>query len=193
MHSKINILILCVGSSRLQLLEWVSSEAVTSILHKLIEQRMERHCRGEYERSFLLEFQEVKRLCISAGRTLVSRSAPSCLMCCVWAVAGAGAGLARQSVRQRGGRRWPSACSQRSRLPGRPACQLNPEAVEVPHASVLLQDLRQHEDRGALQYYQRSVWLSEVNPFFKFLLEWVYDSLHFNIISTNFQSLSYLI
>uniref|UniRef100_A0A3Q4BWR7 Anaphase-promoting complex subunit 2 n=1 Tax=Mola mola TaxID=94237 RepID=A0A3Q4BWR7_MOLML len=44
--------------SRLQLLEWVSSEAVTSILHKLIEQRMERHCRGEYERSFLLEFQE---------------------------------------------------------------------------------------------------------------------------------------
>lgn len=44
--------------SRLQLLEWVSSEAVTSILHRLIEQRMEQHCRGEYERSFLLEFQE---------------------------------------------------------------------------------------------------------------------------------------
>ncbi|CAJ1075611.1 anaphase-promoting complex subunit 2 [Xyrichtys novacula] len=44
--------------SRLQLLEWVSSESVTSILHKLIEQRMEQHCRGEYERSFLLEFQE---------------------------------------------------------------------------------------------------------------------------------------
>ncbi|KAF3699732.1 Anaphase-promoting complex subunit 2 [Channa argus] len=44
--------------SKLQLLEWVSSEAVTSILHKLIEQRMEQHCRGEYERSFLLEFQE---------------------------------------------------------------------------------------------------------------------------------------
>uniref|UniRef100_A0A671XJ25 Anaphase-promoting complex subunit 2 n=1 Tax=Sparus aurata TaxID=8175 RepID=A0A671XJ25_SPAAU len=41
-----------------KLLEWVSSEAVTSILHKLIEQRMEQHCRGEYERSFLLEFQE---------------------------------------------------------------------------------------------------------------------------------------
>lgn len=49
-----------VFSSKLQLLEWVSSEAVTSILHKLIEQRMEQHCRGEYERSFLLEFQEVK-------------------------------------------------------------------------------------------------------------------------------------
>lgn len=49
-------------SSKLQLLEWVSSEAVTSILHKLIEQRMEQHCRGEYERSFLLEFQEVKHL-----------------------------------------------------------------------------------------------------------------------------------
>lgn len=47
-------------SSKLQLLEWVSSEAVTSILHKLIEQRMEQHCRGEYERSFLLEFQKVK-------------------------------------------------------------------------------------------------------------------------------------
>lgn len=44
--------------SKLQMLEWVSSEAVTSILHKLIEQRMEQHCRGEYERSFLLEFQE---------------------------------------------------------------------------------------------------------------------------------------
>uniref|UniRef100_A0A3Q2QRJ5 Anaphase-promoting complex subunit 2 n=1 Tax=Fundulus heteroclitus TaxID=8078 RepID=A0A3Q2QRJ5_FUNHE len=44
--------------ARLQLLEWVSSEAVTSILHRLIEQRMEQHCRGEYERSFLLEFQE---------------------------------------------------------------------------------------------------------------------------------------
>ncbi|XP_026205465.1 anaphase-promoting complex subunit 2 [Anabas testudineus] len=44
--------------SKLQLLEWVSSEAVTSILHKLIEQRMEQHCRGEYERSFLLEFQK---------------------------------------------------------------------------------------------------------------------------------------
>lgn len=53
-------MILCGCSSKLQLLEWVSSEAVTSILHKLIEQRMEQHCRGEYERSFLLEFQKVK-------------------------------------------------------------------------------------------------------------------------------------
>uniref|UniRef100_A0A3P8QEL5 Anaphase-promoting complex subunit 2 n=1 Tax=Astatotilapia calliptera TaxID=8154 RepID=A0A3P8QEL5_ASTCA len=44
--------------SKLQLLEWVSSEAVTTILHKLIEMRMEQLCRGEYERSFLLEFQE---------------------------------------------------------------------------------------------------------------------------------------
>lgn len=43
---------------KLQLLEWVSSKAVTSILHKLIEQRMEQHCRGEYERSFLMDFQE---------------------------------------------------------------------------------------------------------------------------------------
>ncbi|KAJ3601001.1 hypothetical protein NHX12_031974 [Muraenolepis orangiensis] len=44
--------------SRLQLLEQVSSEAVTSIMHTLLEQRMEQHCRGEYERSFLLDFQE---------------------------------------------------------------------------------------------------------------------------------------
>lgn len=43
---------------RLQLLQWVSTEAVTSILHRLIEQRMEQQCRGEYERSFLLDFQE---------------------------------------------------------------------------------------------------------------------------------------
>ncbi|XP_030623702.1 anaphase-promoting complex subunit 2 [Chanos chanos] len=44
--------------SRLQLLERVSSEAVTSILHWLIEQRMEQRCRGEYETSFLSDFQE---------------------------------------------------------------------------------------------------------------------------------------
>ncbi|XP_062409777.1 anaphase-promoting complex subunit 2 [Sardina pilchardus] len=43
--------------SRLQLLERVSSDAVTSILHKLIEQRMEQRCRGEYEISFLSDFQ----------------------------------------------------------------------------------------------------------------------------------------
>lgn len=46
-------------SSRLQLLERVSSEAVTSILHKLIEQRMEQRCRGEYESSFLTDFNDV--------------------------------------------------------------------------------------------------------------------------------------
>ncbi|XP_053474021.1 anaphase-promoting complex subunit 2 isoform X1 [Ictalurus furcatus] len=44
--------------SRLQLLERVSSEAVTNILHRLIEQRMEQRCRGEYERSFLSDFNE---------------------------------------------------------------------------------------------------------------------------------------
>ncbi|GAA6105749.1 anaphase-promoting complex subunit 2 [Tachysurus ichikawai] len=44
--------------SRLQLLERVSSEAVTSILHRLIEQRMEQRCRGEYERSFLSDFND---------------------------------------------------------------------------------------------------------------------------------------
>uniref|UniRef100_A0AAR2IHC1 Anaphase-promoting complex subunit 2 n=1 Tax=Pygocentrus nattereri TaxID=42514 RepID=A0AAR2IHC1_PYGNA len=44
--------------SRLQLLERVSSEAVTSILHRLIEQRMEQRCRGEYESSFLADFND---------------------------------------------------------------------------------------------------------------------------------------
>ncbi|XP_053552124.1 anaphase-promoting complex subunit 2 [Bombina bombina] len=43
---------------RLNLMERVCSEAVTTILHKMIEERMEKRCRGEYERSFLNEFQE---------------------------------------------------------------------------------------------------------------------------------------
>nr|XP_056716683.1 anaphase-promoting complex subunit 2 [Euleptes europaea] len=43
---------------RLNLLERVSADAVTNILHKMIEERMEWRCRGEYERSFLNEFQE---------------------------------------------------------------------------------------------------------------------------------------
>ncbi|XP_066466867.1 anaphase-promoting complex subunit 2 [Tiliqua scincoides] len=43
---------------RLNLLERVSADAVTSILHRMIEERMEWRCRGEYERSFLSEFQE---------------------------------------------------------------------------------------------------------------------------------------
>ncbi|XP_068104761.1 anaphase-promoting complex subunit 2 [Hyperolius riggenbachi] len=43
---------------RLNLLERVCSDAVTTILHKMIEQRMEKRCRGDYERSFLGEFQE---------------------------------------------------------------------------------------------------------------------------------------
>ncbi|XP_063289172.1 anaphase-promoting complex subunit 2 [Pelobates fuscus] len=42
----------------LNLLERVCSDAVTTILHKMIEERMEKRCRGEYERSFLNEFQE---------------------------------------------------------------------------------------------------------------------------------------
>ncbi|MGH0182269.1 UNVERIFIED_CONTAM: hypothetical protein FKN15_008867 [Acipenser sinensis] len=49
---------LCSRSTSLHLLERVSSDAVTTILHKLIEQRMEARCRGEYERSFLNDFQE---------------------------------------------------------------------------------------------------------------------------------------
>ncbi|KAM3911969.1 anaphase-promoting complex subunit 2 [Leptodactylus fuscus] len=43
---------------RLNLLERICSEPVTSLLHKMIEQRMEKRCRGDYERSFLNEFQE---------------------------------------------------------------------------------------------------------------------------------------
>uniref|UniRef100_A0A8C4V8E2 Anaphase-promoting complex subunit 2 n=1 Tax=Falco tinnunculus TaxID=100819 RepID=A0A8C4V8E2_FALTI len=43
---------------RLHLLERVSADAVTTILHRMIEERMEQRCRGEYERSFLNEFQE---------------------------------------------------------------------------------------------------------------------------------------
>ncbi|NWY96825.1 ANC2 protein, partial [Loxia curvirostra] len=43
---------------RLNLLERVSAEAVTTILHRMIEERMEQRCRGEYEHSFLNEFQE---------------------------------------------------------------------------------------------------------------------------------------
>uniref|UniRef100_A0A667WVJ7 Anaphase-promoting complex subunit 2 n=1 Tax=Myripristis murdjan TaxID=586833 RepID=A0A667WVJ7_9TELE len=63
--------------SRLRLLEWVSSEAVTSILHKLIEQRMEQHCRGEYERSFLLDFQEVCKLFKILSTILIQIAASS--------------------------------------------------------------------------------------------------------------------
>lgn len=65
------------SSSKLQLLEWVSSDAITSILHKLIEQRMEQHCRGEYERSFLLEFQEVRR----KKKTLMGSGAAAVIVC----------------------------------------------------------------------------------------------------------------
>ncbi|KAK4811401.1 hypothetical protein QYF61_005050 [Mycteria americana] len=48
----------CVCSHRLNLLERVSADAVTTILHRMIEERMEQRCRGEYEHSFLNEFQE---------------------------------------------------------------------------------------------------------------------------------------
>ena len=51
---------LCVRSHRLNLLERVSADAVTTILHRMIKERMERRCRGEYEHSFLNEFQEVR-------------------------------------------------------------------------------------------------------------------------------------
>ncbi|XP_069603848.1 anaphase-promoting complex subunit 2 isoform X1 [Ranitomeya imitator] len=43
---------------RLNLLERICSEPVTTLLHKMIELRMEKRCRGDYERSFLNEFQE---------------------------------------------------------------------------------------------------------------------------------------
>ncbi|XP_015687119.1 anaphase-promoting complex subunit 2, partial [Protobothrops mucrosquamatus] len=42
----------------LDLLERVSADAVTHVLHGMLEERVERRCRGEYERSFLAEFQE---------------------------------------------------------------------------------------------------------------------------------------
>ncbi|XP_048875739.1 anaphase-promoting complex subunit 2 isoform X2 [Brienomyrus brachyistius] len=61
--------------SRLQLLERVSSEAVTAILHRLIEQRMERCCRGEYESSFLSDFQEwLERVLGWLSRVFVSEA-----------------------------------------------------------------------------------------------------------------------
>nr|XP_057905499.1 anaphase-promoting complex subunit 2 [Doryrhamphus excisus] len=73
--------------SKVELLEWVSSDAITSILHRLIEQWMEQHCRGEYERSFLLDFQEWLELVVGwLGRVFAGqeiregpgdRSAPS--------------------------------------------------------------------------------------------------------------------
>ncbi|XP_036384811.1 anaphase-promoting complex subunit 2 [Megalops cyprinoides] len=65
--------------SRLQLLERVSSEAVTSILHRLIEQRMERRCRGEYESSFLSDFQEwLERVLGWLSRVFVSETRAPC-------------------------------------------------------------------------------------------------------------------
>lgn len=76
-------MILCGCSSKLQLLEWVSSEAVTSILHKLIEQRMEQHCRGEYERSFLLEFQKVNIISFACSRVRMSSSLGVSYVVCV--------------------------------------------------------------------------------------------------------------
>ena len=59
----LNWVTVCVCSRRLNLLERVSADAVTTILHKMIEERMEQRCRGEYEHSFLSEFQEVRKAC----------------------------------------------------------------------------------------------------------------------------------
>ncbi|XP_070811930.1 anaphase-promoting complex subunit 2 [Pituophis catenifer annectens] len=42
----------------LNLLERLSDDAVTHLLHQMIEERVERRCRAAYERSFLGEFQE---------------------------------------------------------------------------------------------------------------------------------------
>lgn len=64
-------------SRRLNLLERVSADAVTTILHRMIEERMEQRCRGEYEHSFLNEFQEVRR----AARALPVEMC-SCSWCC---------------------------------------------------------------------------------------------------------------
>ncbi|MBN3292981.1 ANC2 protein, partial [Polypterus senegalus] len=43
----------------LQLVERVCSDAVTTVLYKMMEQRMEKTCRGEFDRPFLSEFHEV--------------------------------------------------------------------------------------------------------------------------------------
>ncbi|CAI5787350.1 anaphase-promoting complex subunit 2 [Podarcis lilfordi] len=43
---------------RLRLLERISTPAVTDILHRMIAERLEGTCRGEFERSFLPDFQE---------------------------------------------------------------------------------------------------------------------------------------
>uniref|UniRef100_A0A670YH84 Anaphase-promoting complex subunit 2 n=1 Tax=Pseudonaja textilis TaxID=8673 RepID=A0A670YH84_PSETE len=52
--------VFCLPSSshELNLLERVSADAVTHVLHGMIEERVEWRCRGEYERSFLGDFQE---------------------------------------------------------------------------------------------------------------------------------------
>uniref|UniRef100_W5LXH4 Anaphase-promoting complex subunit 2 n=1 Tax=Lepisosteus oculatus TaxID=7918 RepID=W5LXH4_LEPOC len=63
--------------SRLQLQERVSAESVTSILHQLIEQRMERRCRGEYESSFISDFQQwLERVLGWLGRVFASAGGP---------------------------------------------------------------------------------------------------------------------
>ncbi|KAG5834734.1 hypothetical protein ANANG_G00264720 [Anguilla anguilla] len=65
--------------SRLQLLERVSAEAVTSILHRLVAQRMESRCRGEYEISFLSDFQEwLERVLGWLSRVFVSEAGGPC-------------------------------------------------------------------------------------------------------------------
>lgn len=63
----LNRVSVCACSHRLNLLERVSADAVTTILHRMIEERMEQRCRGEYEHSFLNEFQEVRRACGQPG------------------------------------------------------------------------------------------------------------------------------
>lgn len=66
----LNWVSLCVCSRRLNLLERVSADAVTTILHRMIEERMEQRCRGEYEHSFLNEFQEVRKVGGQSGPLL---------------------------------------------------------------------------------------------------------------------------
>ncbi|KAG9353849.1 hypothetical protein JZ751_011973 [Albula glossodonta] len=88
--------------SRLQLLERVSSEAVTSILHKLIEQRMERRCRGEYESSFLSDFQEwLERVLGWLSRVFVSEAGSPCARVAHSDMAGGETGQPGSAVLQR--------------------------------------------------------------------------------------------
>lgn len=55
---------------------------------------MEQHCRGEYERSFLLEFQEVREFYAENRRLLPQPLVLNPFVSVVGSVAGTGSGMA---------------------------------------------------------------------------------------------------